>query len=482
MLTNRLLMRVSFSLLVLQVFYFHALAQDKPLQAKQQSRQTSQNGLSLQRAVEIAVRTHPLVKEAEANRRAVDKELDQAYGNMAPRVDLEGAFGPGQVSRTLSGGSTSSSTNDVQWAGRRIGVVMRYTLYDGDQRMNEIARQGARVGGAALRVYERAETLAIDTVQAYVDVVRHRKILALSQDNIAKHHELMRLLKTQFDGGSLSSGDLSMSQERLAEAEAARSDIMRALAGAEARFINLVGQKPGALGALPNPSGVPKTLAVALSQARKTHPSLRAAAADIESAQAQSAQASGSALPRLGVEGRATHGYDISGTKGRNNEVSARMTLGWTIFDGQVNAAREAEQVERVTEAQMRRDRIMRDVDEQVMRSFADVEASIQHQAAQARRVAAAEKTAASYGQEFTSGKRSLVDLLDATNAAFAARSGLVSSESVAIFSKWKLRSVTSGLLASLNIEAPADARGSVALPAGPLGIGRTIVEPLNRW
>lgn len=132
---------------------------------------------SIQQAIRHAVTTNPGVGEATANRRATEAEWRQAQGVLLPQVRLEADVG--RERRDLAIDRLNVDNNRDRW-GQRGSVVVRQLLFDGFTSLNEIWRHAARVDGAAYRVRERTELLALDAAEAYIDVVRFSRAIGLA--------------------------------------------------------------------------------------------------------------------------------------------------------------------------------------------------------------------------------------------------------------------------------------------------------------
>src|SRR3989442_1190314 len=82
---------------------------------------------------------------------------------------------------------------------------------------------------AAARVHERTELIALDAAEAYIDVVRYTRLIALSQENVAAHRKIFSNVQSRYSGGRAGEGDLQQAQERVAAAEAALAEFRLAL-------------------------------------------------------------------------------------------------------------------------------------------------------------------------------------------------------------------------------------------------------------
>ncbi|MCB1507596.1 MAG: TolC family outer membrane protein [Hyphomicrobiaceae bacterium] len=412
---------------------------------------TGASAMSLNEAVRRAVETSPEVLEAGADARAIGAAGDQARALYMPTLDVEGSVGGVYVDRPNS----LRAQDNREWRlGRQVSVVARWTLFDGFYRANEMFRQATLLEGAGYRIFEAAEIVALQAIEAYVDVLRHRRVLAAADRNIAQHRYILAQAQTQYDGGVATRGEVEIAGERLASAEAMRAEVMRALGEVEASFIRLVGVAPERLARPRLPDALPRSLEAAISLARERHPSLDAAALDVEANEAQAEQETSSIYPTVALEGRGTLGYDLNGTPGPSNEASVRLTMSWRLYDGGLRQARYRERLERTTAAQIRLDRARRDIDQGVRRAWTGLVANEERMAALHRRLTQAERVVAAYHEEYDAGLRSLLDILDAQNARFNAEFEVASVEAISVFARWQLLGSTGGLLHAFGLQA----------------------------
>src|SRR5215813_9254673 len=143
---------------------------------------------SITDAISQAVSTNPVVGEASANRRATEAELRQTQGTLLPQVRLESRLGPEKFDQQ----TFLPPIGNGKWLnGREVSVVVRQILFDGLASIHDIWRQSARVNAASFRVRERSELIALDAAEAYIDVVRYQRLVALANQNVANHEELL---------------------------------------------------------------------------------------------------------------------------------------------------------------------------------------------------------------------------------------------------------------------------------------------------
>src|SRR4051794_30749731 len=312
---------------------------------------------TIQDAINQAVKTNPGVGEAAANRRATEAELRQSQGTLLPQVRLSASAGPEMLNQSIA-----APNNGVYLNGREASVVIRQTVFDGFTSINQIWRQAARVDAASFRVLERTELIALDASEAYVDVTRYTRIVALAEQNLQVHLDLRKNVRARFAGGRAGEGDTQQAEERVAAAEAALADFRLSLDIARAKYRKTVGLEPYNLrfpGRLPD---LPNSKDESLDVAFKYNPTIRAAGADVIAAKRAFDATAGEFVPNVALEGRASRGKDsIVYPNQQYDQVSGKVVVSWDIFNGGQSSWKRAEAGERMIEEQQRHARLQRE-------------------------------------------------------------------------------------------------------------------------
>jgi outer membrane protein, adhesin transport system len=420
----------------------------------------AQEAFTLRDAILMAVQTNPSIGEAAANRRATETELRQNQSVLLPQVRLEASAGPEKLNQRDLRPPVASVPlgNDETLYGRKGSVVVRQLLFDGFTSINEIWRQSARVQAAAARVHERSELIALDTAEAYIDIARYTRLVALAEENVAAHRTILANVDSRFRGGRAGEGDLAQTQERVEAALAALAEFRRSLDDARSKYRNVVGlepynlRAPGRLAALP----ASKDEALAITLAR--NPTIKAAQGDTDAAKYAFRSTAGAFMPNVSLEGRLTEGKNTDGNFGAFDSSSGKVVMSWDIFTGGRDSWRRAETAERYTEQTMRHARLQRDANESIDRAWAARTITQDRIAALTRQIASDRRVIAAYSKEYELGQRSLIDLLNAQNQLFNAQVSLISARAVVVFSDYQLLAAMGSLLDYLKEPHPVDA------------------------
>ena len=431
-------------------------------------------GYTVRDAILQAIQTNPGVGEAAANRRATESELRQNQSLLLPQVRLEASTGPEKLN--LRDANPVPVRNDTFHSGSKASVVVRQILFDGLASLNEIWRQAARTDAAAARVHERTELIALDAVEAYVDIVRYMRLVALAEENIQANEKIFANMEARFRGGRAGEGDLEQARERVLSAKAVLEDFRRSLEDARAKFRNVVGLEAHNLRTPNRLAKLPSSRDVALATALRHNPTIQAAQSDADAARYGFRATAGSFAPTISLEGRATRGRDTDKNFGDYDEASGKVVMTWDIFNGGRDLWRRNEAAERFQEQSMRHARLQRAAFESIDKAWNARTITAARIVQLSREVEAARKTFDAYTKEFDIGQRSVIDLLNAENQLFNAQVSLVSARSVVVFADYQLLAAMGALIAYVKAPHPIDAE---PLPTKPFGLIPMKVAPI---
>ena len=414
---------------------------------------------ALNEVVKMAVETNPQIGVVSANRQAVAEELRQARGLYLPQVDLTGSVGPQWSNDIISRNANQGTNEELLTSDARLAVTQR--LFTGFQTTNEVERQKNRVASAASRVYDNAENIALDSIGAYLEVIRQRELYALSKQNVDFHKDILSKLEQRLAGGVGTRADVAQTRARLARSQATLAQTANDLGDAEAFYTRVVGQFPGELARPDFPvAALPQSIDSAVQLAQHNNPKVRTAEYDVKVATSESDLANSSAMLYPQINLVADTGYsDDPGardTYGYDSRVLVRGTM--NLFRGGIDRAARQEAVQRHHQAREDRSRIANEQKEEARRSWFAYQASAQRVNQLEAAVKDLKDTREAYEQQFNIGQRSLLDLLDAENELFTARGQLLSADLNQLRSGYRMLAADGMLLKTLQIAAPKQA------------------------
>ncbi|MEH6828814.1 TolC family protein [Parasphingorhabdus sp.] len=413
--------------------------------------------VDLVQAVEAALESNPEINQAIQNKEAIEFEREQAQGLFLPRITVEGSAG---VRRLENVTRRALNIDNQTLYPAELSIFGEQTLIDFGRRSGELQRQAARTDGAALRVEERSEFIALQVARQYLDLLLQQRIVAASDDNITFHRNLVGDLTQGVTQGSISIADQQQAEERMQAALVRKTEAEEDMVNATISLRQLTGLSINDVAMPPSKRAqVAPTLAEAVSQARTDNPKVREAMADVDATHAMVKKAKGDLAPTIGIEARGRGGEDIDGFRGRTSDFIARVVLRWNIFDGGINRAKFQEMVRRSSEARFRLHQMNREAESDARTAWNRMNTQGKLLDELTKQGQVSDDLLISYREQFNVGRRSLLDVLDAQNTRYNVQVRTETARFSEMFAEFQVLAATNQFLEALNLGAPDAAK-----------------------
>lgn len=417
----------------------------------------SANAMTLQEAVQQAIATNPDIGIVASNREAVDQELRQARGLYLPQIDAAAGAGLAAYNDTTS----RATGGDYEETFRReSSITLQQRLFDGFEAGATVEREMARVESAANRVMENSEVLALDAIGAYLEVLRQRDLVRLAEDNVAYHSQVLDAQRARLEGGGGSEADVNQTEARASRARNTLIETLQDLRIAEAVFTRIVGSFPGNDLSYPEfPTGaLPADLDDAVQLAVRNNLTTKIFEADVRTAEAEIELAEVPMYPSVTLEALSEYndGTDSLDTYEFNNQVMLRVR--WNLFRGGIDRAARQEALFRLTESKNRRYRSVLEAQEEMRRSWFELEAARDSIEALEDARDFNRSTLGAYEQQFEVAQRTLLDVLDAENELFTSEGQLITAQTNEQLASYRILAVGGVLMETMGVSAPEQA------------------------
>jgi adhesin transport system outer membrane protein len=406
---------------------------------------------SLKEAVTIAIETNPQVVSAAKRKDAADSAIDAAKGGYYPRVDF--LLGTGEER------SQNQATNQV-WrtlSRKQESAILNQMIWDGYGVKSEVDRRKAISDSSAHRAYGTAEEVALQTIEAYLDVLKNRELLGYAKDNLGAHQKTYDQVKLRADKGVGRRADLDQIDARLALAVSNVASAESTLRDSEIAYQRVVGRAPvtPSMPALPN---IPRTVDEAVKVGIENHPVLKSAQSDVDAAQAQREIAKSFFSPRLEFEASYSNNRKIDGVDAPDRDRMAMLWLKWNVFRGGFDKYRSQETAHQINEAQEIARNTHRQVEAAVRLAYNAFATARDRLPSLERYVKSSDSTRDAYAKQFAIGQRTLLDLLDSENEYFTARSTYLNGKFIEASARYRVLNAMGQLLLTLDVRPPEQA------------------------
>lgn len=379
--------------------------------------------LTLKEAAQNAVLNNPEVLARWHTIKAADGERDVGAGALLPKVDL--AAGNGAERR-----STATATG-TRFDRNSASLTITQLLYDGFATRNDVKRLDHARLVRLFEFFDTSESVALEAVRAYYDVLRYRELLRLAEDNFVQHRSVFDQTERRVKAKVARAVDLEQISARLAMAESNLLTETSNLHDTTARFQRIVGLMPTRDMPVPAPlmRDIPDDASGAIRSAQQRNGALRASIENVRASNAALASRSGAYQPRFDLRLRREQGANLNGVTGNTDATVAEVIMSWNLFNGFSDRARERQFAEQLNVAKDLRDKTCRDIRQTLLIAYNDSRKLKEQLRHLDQNKVSVEKARNAYRQQFDIGQRTLLDLLDTENELFQARRAVANAE-----------------------------------------------------
>ena len=387
---------------------------------------------TLEGALVQAYQNNPSLNSQRASVRATDEGVPQALSGYRPKVSINGSIGT-QYWDTTNKTSVNNPTYIRQtgtMTPNSYGLTATQTLYNGFQTANKTRQAESQVQAAreTLRVTE--QTVLLNAVTAYTNLLRDSAILDLQRRNVEVLQEQLRQTRDRFNVGEVTRTDVAQSESRLA---AGRSQVLSAEAAYKASvatYRQVIGVEPGKLAAGSpvdrfSPPNLPQSIGVATS----THPAVTNAQYNVDAALLQVKVAEGALYPTLSVQGTVLQSNEAGLLQLKSFNAAVIGSLNVPIYQGGAEYSLIRQAKETLGQQRLNLDVARDQVRQTVVQSWGQLEASKANIEATQAQVQASEIALNGVREEARVGQRTTLDVLNAQQELVNARVALVSAQ-----------------------------------------------------
>jgi len=403
---------------------------------------------TLEQALSNAYLINPVLNAERARLRATDEQVALAKSGLRPKVSWDADTNyvnqnssPDFRRRGQNGGNSSANNAFTTGAG---GVItgdgtshphgytfsLSQPLFEGFQNLNAIrgAKATVQAGRESLRSVE--QTVLLDAVTAYVNVVRDVATVRLRENNVKVLTEQLKETKDRFDVGEVTRTDVAQAEARRSDSLATLSVAQANLKTSNAAYEQIIGHPPGNLVTPPSIRHLlPSTFEEAMTLGDGENPLILAAVYQEEASLYAVQQIMGQLLPTVTLD--ALFDDQFPAASGRPDEIQTTTVTGRLhvpLYQGGGPSAQ-------VRQAKETNNQLKKEVEDARLRVHADVVSqwgilqSTSSEITSAQASVAANKIALTGVQEEEKvGQRTTLDVLNAQLELLNSQIGLVTA------------------------------------------------------
>lgn len=390
---------------------------------------------TIQSALIEAYRNNPTLNSQRASMRATDENVPQALSGYRPKVSVSVTGGE----QTMGSTTKVTSTNPASYTKQNgynspVGatITATQTLFNGFQTASKTRQAEAQVLAARATLRLTEQTVLLDAVTAYMNLLRDTAILGLQKSNVDVLQEQLRQTRDRFNVGEVTRTDVAQSESSLASGRSQYLTAESNYKSSAAAYRKVIGSTPGKLAAgTPVDRFAPPNLNAAIGVATHSHPSIVSAQYNIDVAQEQVKVAESALYPTVSVQGSMTKNYlstqSLNTMDSYSGSVLGQVSV--PIYQGGAEYSLIRQAKETLGQKRIDFDAARDSVRQTVVQSWGQLEAAKGNIEATTAQVQASEIALNGVREEARVGQRTTLDVLNAQQTLVNARVSLVTAQ-----------------------------------------------------
>jgi outer membrane protein len=418
----------------------------------------SAQAATLEQALAQAWQNNPTLEAQRQTLAAAADRVDDAQGGYYPQVKLFGGIGTSHNDVTFMPiPGFNLPLDSFSLNSRQIGVELDQALYAGGKISSGVDVAQHERDAEEAKLHGTEQSVLMDAVQAYMDVLESQAELELEQGNEQVLKQALDAAQANFNNGEVTHTDVDQAKARLAGTQAARIHAEGAVIAANAAYERVMGTAPDALQQPAALTGLPANQQDALALANNNY--------DVVAAQAASAAAASKVdlaesdmKPKLTLVGQVSKAHEPQFLFERLDTRSIMLNLSMPLYaGGSLTSQMHAAKHEADSSAQMALDarRVARDEAVSAWQGYQTATAAL---AAIQVQITAAQSAYDGVLAEYKEGERTTLDVLNAQQELLNAKVNQIRAQRDETVAEYSLKAATGSLTANdlhLPVQAP---------------------------
>jgi len=402
--------------------------------------------VSLEQVVSDALKDNPDFATQTHQQQISRDRVTKSKSGFLPSLDVSGRTGPRR--------NHSSDKRDRDQVPSSAAIILTQPIYSGLSTVYDTERTEAELREEALKTFSTAEQVSLAIAQAYLEVLRTKETVELSQLNLDTHLRLQKDIHDRFANGVSNRSDWTQMEGRTALSQSNMITAINDFEDAKANYEALTGfavdefEKP-----VVDANLVPEERSQALKDAAQKHPLLKAAKETVEASLAQYKGTKSAYMPKVDLLLKSEWDDPDTGFPDeRDDSYSAEIVVNWNLYHGGADQANRKIARSQVEVAKSTRDNTHRQVMQEVRAAWAAYDSSRRKKEFNQQHLTFSKETQDLYEQQFKVNRRTLLDVLDIENELFRASIAYITADYAELSSKYRLLRSTGQMLNALHL------------------------------
>jgi TolC family type I secretion outer membrane protein len=380
---------------------------------------------TLAAAISRALEQNPEIGVALARAREARAGIGVARAGLYPQLEGRAAGGLG------AGGSYDTPWGAGYFDGKQttgsgrgeVGISAQQLLYDFGATASDVNRSKNAYQSQVENALDTSEDIAQRVAEAYLKILEQNELLTVANQNMAELQRIARLVQDNEANGNATAADTKRVKARLAEADQNRTDTQLALQIANDQFQLLTGAMAGKLRPAPSlRSALPASPTAAIELAEMRSPRLKSSESAIRAAKNEIDAIKGQGAARVEFQGDYLSKNFAGIASSSELDARAMLAIRYKFLDGGLNSSKIEEASARLHREQMRYRYERDDLSSRLRQAYQSLSSARGKTQQIQDGLQASSKARELYLEQFSGGKRSLLELLDVQASWYIAR------------------------------------------------------------
>ena len=409
---------------------------------------------TLEQSVASALTQHPQVESAIAAVNAAEQGQKEQYSSYFPELQVNATggriFGDNSTSRGLS--VTRGQGYSYLWEG---SVAARQLIFDGLETKNRVSSARAEAKAAEHSLADVRSNLALRTTQTYVNLMRTQIGLALLLGQEKSVNDYLSRIEGMVEDGAADEAELQQAKDVSVILDNFIADYEGQSKILESDYVELTGHLPENGLEMPSIAAdqIPESVDEAIQIAKDSHPLLKAAMLQSESAK-HDMQAERSAFaPKFDGELSFLKSDKDDVIGGEVEDGKAVVRMNWGFETGGAHKARVQQRTYEHKQAMARISEVERQIERGVRQAFAELETAQKQLKNQKRRHDLNKKLFETYEVQFEGALISVLQLMQADNQVLITKLETSNAQNRVLLAQYGILAAMGQLQNALNIQ-----------------------------
>ncbi len=377
--------------------------------------------LTLDNTLSYVYRENPTILAARYNLRTTKEQYPQAAAGWKPRIDADTTVTAAKI-------DSKPSSDDDGTLSKSASISVEQPLFRGFRTVAEMDAAIKRIESDTANVRDTEQRIFVQTVEAYMNVIRDRQLLELQRQNVVLLTREKETVLARFEAGDVTQTDVKQTEGRYSSALADNAVAESQLQESEAQFEKITGIWPSDTFVFPVISfAFPERLDDLVAMAAMDNPQLSSSRSAHEAAEEDIRAAKSAFYPQVTAFASHIKEYDPQpGTldESENSTIGIRARI--NLYEGGGNLSRVREAQSRANQRFVETIAAEKSVRSDIIGTWRRLQAYQAEIAARELEVAAAQYSAEGVREEARLGDRTVLDTLEADQEVLDAQSALV--------------------------------------------------------